>query len=1628
MKHKVKTLKLAMFVFALAFFLILPSLKKSLAVNEIHEIYTFSDLVNAASLSRTSGHEDDTYILMANIEITEENQTELLNSDFKHISFGSTDLPFTGTFEGNGYSISNLKYESTLAAKSDTGLFASTGENASIKNLTIKNAEIRSDYRGGIIAGYAENTLFENIKIEDSHLFVAASNNVLTLVTDGGIRGGAIVGEAIDSVLYNCESNNTRVNTNNTSGVAALSGKGLTLGGLVGTASNTLVEYSRVIGGLVKNYYDVAVGALGGNTLYVGGIVGKMKNSSVIIDSFSTAELYYYCATYVSVGAGNAGHIGGVAAAMEGNQNEIIRSHYAGVATSRQYNAVLVIPIIQNNVNISGIVDVYEGGAITNSYFKSSLNPDVEMHVLGDDSSTSSYGPISDERYSSNNFWQTQSYDLTGTIKRTSTYSDNHYNKWVIDKELGIPIHGKSVSATLDFPNAGVVTIKETQLINKSVSTQNPYIFAVQGLEPNEYNINLSATENEGYKFISWYKIPNIAAWSLNESYDFFEDMFPKYSPISTEKDLINISANDNNLFVAYYKARVLFYDVNGEIIDRTTGNPVTMIRDEDWYDYNDEIPEVIPSNQPISANAKLIGWTTVRSNESGGSYSAITSPELTALKNNGAFYEVGDTITKSMNLYPVYVDSISNINTVFEGNEQDTLSDVSQRDGVGTTTVSLNDEDEVVISVTGVNVDGTFPTGYKFIGWYDESNVRISAEQELVLENIDLTISHTYTAKFEYLIEYYIKAFSQNDGDSFTDSTLYGSRWQKYNTTFVNIPSPGYLREYITHWGNEHINHGDTDNTSDSYSANIFGPLKVYSHNYETATGSATAYQTSMTTDFPGSGQIIDEKRSAGAKFRFTPTSDRYHLLFWTFERKRKGWTYVDNPMDTGILDPSVTYQGMAMVTTDIIFYKKNGDAKTVTRRYESNLFLDSDTSHTYKYPFMHQEDDVSTSPEDGSSLTKTITLQASPALTDMNIEGYAFLGWISTLDVVKDSDEWNYIYDVENDLYCTSDIEKAKPYLLSEDEIVLETFDVYPVYAKYNIITTTSVSHENISTEINTPNNPTYTLSESTSEKGIAMISLIPDSDTYVIGDSGEKYILTSFTRVYEDGTKEKILISDNNTYKYVIEAGPTYTFMANYEPFVLAYHLNDADIDLYTREYGEEIGQVPLPTNDISEFSAYQIFAGWTNIKPTTNSYHKFEDYLDFEASQIDLITQTTVVSESMELWPVYITVNISVNSNIDDYISNKQLTLTDVRTLTRNNIDELNLTLNSANIDDYYFVGWYKDYQSLNNLGTKVSAEESYLLDNNEMFSGNIYTAVYKKIYAVNYYNTEGEILYTVNISQNEERSFVKNAIDAEGNSVLTAIDYEAFEVIYTSLSLNEIFKNWQWVKNDGTIVKWEDFYNQTIIEDMNLYPVINRINITTTENIALDLVGSDTKDPDVILGSDKTSVIASLNMLYTYPTAIVTVEELGYYGAAVNITPAKNINITFYPNNLGESEIIGEETTDVNGVATFTFRGTLTLSKNDVGKDDIFIFKIATKDEPNNIINTLSIKSAETITLKVPYGEYIIYEDSSWAWRYKELDSQIITINNYNDDTLNFENKLINQKWFDNFTIKSNEYN
>lgn len=1579
---KKRKLDLSFLLILLSLFLIGFSVSKTIATKTIHEIYDFNDLVTFAKLSRTDAHNADNYVLKNDIIITTEEQASLAQSDFKYISFGSRDNPFKGEFDGNGYTIKNLKYDSTLSVATDTGLFSYTSEGAVIKNLVIDNADIDADFRGGIVVGYASHTLIENVIVKNSHINVASADNVITLITDGGIRGGALVGDLFDSTIYNCEARNTFVNTNNTSGVAALAGKGLSLGGLVGISNNSLIEYSRVVGGTVKNYYDVAVGAIGGNTLYVGGIIGQMQNGSQVIDSFSTATLNYYCATYVSVAAGNSGHIGGITAKMSGDKNEIHRSHYAGTASSKQYNAVLVIPIIQSNKNISGIADVFEGGVIDNVYFKPSLSQDVDMNVLGSSSSTSSYKPLNDDVYSDRNFFEDANYDFSNSIKRSTSYSDDHYNKWVMDYNLGIPVHGKSISATFDFDKAGKIEIMQSELSKGSVSTDNPYLFAVQGLLQSELNTKIKAISNDGYRFAKWYKLSDMKSWHLDENYEFFDDIFNNNESISNDSEL-STTINDDDFFIAKYEANVIYYDINNNEISN------------DWYSYNDKLPNIKPTVNPASENAALIGWTTQV-----GDYSSTTSSELDYLKSINAFYKSGDKITKTLKLYPVYSDLITNVKTVCEGHTKDSIDNPSIREGVAITKAII-DNNNVKLSITGYNEE-EIPDGYLFIGWYDENGIRLSTDKNysISIEDIDLTKEHTFTAKFLYKIEYYEKRVFNSDNGLYKDGKLFAERYQRYDTEFDNIKGLDFYREIFDHWGP-----GDYQN-AEIYNENITGYTKVYSSNVrDTGSDSSTNYTTDLSTDFPGASYVSQGNDTSHLTVSNTYDENLYNLVSWSFEAvgSHGSGTYY-TPIEgtekvhnfTDIL-PSVTYTYMSHLTANMFFHQKDGSVDVVTRRYKENILLNDDNTYTYKYV-------IRTSNNTSYSTTSKKTPEAN------KINNYYFIGWIDKKQLTKE--ELSDLYDTSEE-YVTTSISKAKKYIINKDSIVYESMDLYPVYAKFNVKTLTNITFDNIN--VNKPKNPDYEIIDN--KDGTAKVVFSMDLNTTISNTDDRLFELNSFERIIKNGT-EKIEKNDE-VYSYVITAGPTYTFRANYVPYLILYHVNSADIKYEIRNDGDIIGEMPEPNYNLDNIDddgdIRYTFLGYSDL----NELKKYDTYEDFKNSNTRIYNKNYLVKNSLELYPVYVGLNINVKSNIDSYLTNKGISTDSIRKFIRP--DNSRVVIKASSVDGYEFEGWYKNYVDDSNKGTLITNTSEYELDDDNKYSNNTFTAVYKKVYKLRYFGKNNNVLYETTVSEDDDRTFVVNGLDSSNNEILSPYDSEAFINIYNSLNKDEIFMSYNYV-SDGNIYDWNSFYNQKITKDMDLYPEIRKVEVMDHNKLLMDIDGGDV----IITGDNSNKLSILLNKTYDDFNMYVNVKDYKYKINSYEISSTYDITIDAYPHNNKEENILDSSKTDNQGECKLSFYGNILLSPSSDIIDDVYLFDLL--DNSGSIKKNISIKRNEVKIIKVPFGKYNLSLDNKWSWRYTVLVNGNGYINNDNlIGAYTFSNNTKNNRWFDKSIIKNNDY-
>lgn len=1550
-----------------------------LTSNSEFHISSANEFLACVALSRERDTSNWKVYLDCDLKLGDKDMQDIVNSTVKHLSFGSKDFPFRGTFDGRNHIVTGLKYaNNVLDPERDTGFFAETS-GATIKNFLVKDADVWADFRGGIIAGRAVNTTFENVMVMESTLHVTCANNMLNVITNAGFEGGMIAGELDGCNLYNCEVRGGRAVHNTTAGVQAIGGEGLYMAAFAGYVKNSTIEYCRVTptrsedGSLidmtdVTNKYDVAIGALGGNNVYASGFVGCMAEGAKVIDCFSTAECYSYAASYVGVISVTRAWTGGLAGRiLSKSGNEITRSHFAGDLSSRQYNPIAVIPIIQNDVNLGGIGARANMGdaTITDCYFKPSVSlsgfsqgtaAKKTIYALAGDGTVSGagFGPWDDERYVTRELWEQHDYDFcAGTMRSTANdplLGGEHANEWAMDYKLNIPVHGKSVKTTTDFPGAGTATVLATML-GKDQSTSDPYTFAVsavlagtaQGLATGDTSVTFKQTTsdkpagltdaNDGYRFMGWFREPEVNVNRIDRDNSWFEgktDDAAVKAGKQVEENVAhdresNYTANNatgidkkysfegNDLFTASYEAQVLFYNVKGETLDWKTG--AAHDKSTDWYRYGVGLTPVAPADRGgLSASATFIGWTTQPSSEAGmnGGYAAITSTALADLKNKGSFYPAGSVITVvgPTDFYPVYSDYVSNIMTVFEGNEQDALDDVTQRVDVGNTHVDVqvgdNGTSSYTVQVRDVNnkllsEGGTLPDGYRFLGWYEnkraadgsEVEVRVSRDSSYTLPaNVDLTVPHTYTARFEYRVDYYVRAYTN---DAFQDSKRLCSVWNRYQSPFDENAGITYVRENVVHWGPEHFNHGLKDKYNGacdscySVSTLIVKPLNVYSHNVKNDTGADTAKNLFADTDFPGAATLNDTWTSISLQVKASLTSDRYHLNFWTLERGNSCWTYVKNPIESTMLHLDSKYYVRAMITTDVNFYNKdNTILKAATRRYESNLLQNkvdgSDPTYTYYYPHVNTSVEATGKPQDGltGSYESPLTLESSPTDAEMAVPGYKFLGWISTAEVQKGSAVWNYIYDVSGDSFTTSDPSKAAPYLATDASTVTQWQDAYPVYAKYDVRYTTNLHRAGFegTDKVNVPNYDIAPVINADSDPATATVT--PDVTTPVYKAGGELYKLQKVEIELPNGDVKVLDSAGNNSYSYPVEPSGAYTFVAHYTPLAVVYHLNASEVDGKVAQQGDMLGNlnggIPKPTYDVStidgDTGAFNVFVGWTEAQPAPG-----KGYVAWSES-IHMVSASTVVKAPMELYPVYRPSLVAVQSNIDSNLANPD----SVRGLGRTDSgDQISLEVKAAEevvgIDGtkYDFVGWSRDYVD-NNSYTLMTGDKTYFLDGNEPFREVTYTAIYKPTpLKVRYHDTEGKVIYTATVDPNDtgnlrgqdgNSGFVQTVevpkMDESGNPVYddkgepvmeskeVAYDSEAYSAIVaflgerTDSSLKELFLEWQWVNGDKAVA-WSDFKGNPVKTNMDLYPVTYQVVANDT---------SDTANPKNVTGQLK----------------------------------------------------------------------------------------------------------------------------------------------------------------------------
>lgn len=1601
--------------------------------------------------------EGKTIALEADIDFTSipdgEGKIDQIITELGSLTFGDKDHPFRGEFDGRGHYIRHLDYHRDLwKPKANTGLFSFT-EGAYLHDVHFSDCYVGADFRGGVLVGQARNTRIESVRMEDCTISVTPANNAVSLITNAGVMGGIIAGEMLDkSYMYDCTVQGGRAVNNSVVAVSGLGGEGLYLGALVGSAEDSQIEYCRVLPNNqyyidrsakpdtsvyarddnghykyqteVYNRYEVAVGAVAGQGVYAGGIVGY-TNDVDVVDCFSTAWVHTWVANYVGVGSGNIGYVGGIIAhaksGSEGaNASQVIRCHYAGNMESYQWNAVAVIPIIQSNVYLSGLVerDWNEDTGLYNSYFKrndivgkdSAIKPHPNGYVRawgdwlglnysggehGPSAQGFSYGPIVDDaKYADRLFWEGEGYDFEGDEVRLSTIDNQipgHVNKWIMDDYLGIPVHGDSVKATLDFPGAGDVTISQSTL-GKEQKTADPYNFAVQPVSANETELTFTATvnndraantalamvssdANEGFRFQGWFRNKGVTSNHIQQGkHAFFDPMVPPEpngEQVSAELEHVATNSgtgadegaqfSDNDLFVAYYQAQVLFHDVKGDVIDKdSSATEATPQTDDDWYNHQDALPGVGEpkadreggENAPVAGAAKFLGWTTQKNKVTGGGWPDVTTPELNAMKASGTFFEGGEPIERPMDLYPVYASLGANINVIAEGHELDsTSSDVNVREGVAQATVTAKDG-KYELGINGLSAEGALPDGYRFLGWYEvkqnangepvykekpdvvynaagdrstayqyEFGRKLSGDPVVTIpDDVDLTQKHYYYARFEYRVDYYASAYLMGGIAEWESPRLYTERWKTYCSSFDKLRGPEFYRETIDHWSlNEMIGgHVSGDDAATLLAGGIVAHHVVNGHNEKTSGG---VYDIVATFDFPNSARIYmsGNPDNIGKNFELKaePTDPAgFKFIGWSWQQNSNEGTSPNNPWETGahFTKPNrYSYEAHLVAQVRFVDAGENVGDKVVSRAYSDyagdagftdgfqKVFMESDSEYEFRY-LKYTGGDAS---EEPNGLKVAIEASPSDEYMQKKRPDSLFLGWIDKYELkagTMTEGEYESLYS-EDTRTAKVSIDTIEPYLVKEDRLCDRPMMLYPVYADYSCETTTNITRGTALTE---PANPEITpalADVAINGDGTKTVAVKADIESATV----EKYSLASWTIESPEGTVIDTIRAtdgngnpvtsggaavgnDNAKLVYTIKAGSHYVIVANYEAtrdaeLDVTYHVRPSGeagsaTKVVAKKAGEPLGRGPVPEFKVDGAA----FVGWTEQQPA-----KGAEYLMFDAADASkMVDEYTIVEHSMELWPIYRIIgtegdqaNVRVNSNIDNTdgvgVDHRRAT---VKTASTPQGPQTYVALEADAVDGYKFIGWYKDYIDMTvDADGKATVEGTPVpgsrVTGDEMFAGNLYTAVYQKtqVYKVVYHfpdmdGADGPLEAStdaIEFTADDKSAFVqkitvqKPIIGPDGNPVYnpdgtpqmedveveaTVVGGEQTAAMEGFLSkkdaegqVKELFKEWEWKKSDTETVPWDAFCRASIVEsmtnagvtEMHLYPVTHRLN-------------------------------------------------------------------------------------------------------------------------------------------------------------------------------------------------------
>ena len=712
-----------------------------------------------------------------------------------------------------------------------------------------------------------------------------------------------------------------------------------------------------------------------------------------------------------------------------------------------------------------------------------------------------------------------------------------------------------------------------------------------------------------------------------------------------------------------------------------------------------------------------------------------------------------------------------------------------------------------------------------------------------------------------------------------------------------------------------------------------VVSSVRVNGHNVDV--GGHANYGIDIYTDFPDSADMSTEHLASNGLFEVhAKTHENFQLMGGTWVRTNDHDYHVNSEhheapheysWNMGTMLGTAQYWVEARLAAEVDFMDAAGTADapapvTVTRGYEKYenydpatgayennyqpVLMSEDKTYTYRYPVREgfvvsesNETPMSAVQCDDKGEPLTTTSKASPSNEEMQQKrpDSLFLGWIDKSEIAHGTMtqvEYDTVYD-ETTRMAKVSLDAIAPYLVTEKTLCERPMQLYPVYADYSYETTTNITRD---TALTDPANPTA--AEVRNDDGTMTLTLSADVDV----DTAAAYELTSWTVESPEGTVIDTIRAtdgtgmpatnggapvgnDNAKLVYTINAGSHYVIVANYEAnrdaeLDVKYHTNVGGVtDVVKKHAGDALGKAPAASFDVPNAA----LVGWTEQQPADGA-----EYLMFDqADAAKMVDEYTLVQRPMELWPIYRIIgtegdqaNVRVNSNIDNTdgvgVDHRRAM---VKTASTPQGPQTYVALEADAVDGYKFIGWYKDYIDMTvDADGKATVEGTPVPGNrvtgDEMFAGNLYTAVYQKtqVYKVVYHfpdmdgaGPETESADAIEFAADDTSAFVQKVTteqpkkdesgnlvyDENGNVVMEKVEVEATVVGGEQTAsmegflaqkdaqgqVKELFKEWEWKKSDTETLAWDAFCRASIVESMtnagvtvmHLYPVTHRLN-------------------------------------------------------------------------------------------------------------------------------------------------------------------------------------------------------